>query len=265
MTEQDDDMLDLEQLAPRGDQWREHAACKGKPTEWWVPDVAVTIDPRARAICATCPVRDACLADALDANFLVVGLWGGVSVNLDTSGKLRAGLDLPKFRVAGHGTHAAIRRHRAEGTPLCAECALKQKHRNQLVRESRRRVDAALTPEGGVWPSCGTPSGVHAHRSTGTPMCALCVEVDKGRKVAVAQARAAGWSVRGGCGTPLGIAHHRRAGEQLCPACAPVAAARRARVAAGRAERAALAARAYDPVPDPTDVPADSEGGDTDD
>lgn len=61
------------------DDWTLHAACRGKPTELWFPaqgdPLAVAV---ARRICAGCPVRAECLADALgDAERH--GVWGGTS------------------------------------------------------------------------------------------------------------------------------------------------------------------------------------------
>lgn len=53
-------------------RWWEYGACVGSPTEWWFP----LHDPRrvrretaeslkARALCATCRVRQECLADGM--------------------------------------------------------------------------------------------------------------------------------------------------------------------------------------------------------
>lgn len=71
--------------------WRDAAACQGKPTEWWFPPEGPTgartphAERRrnesaevteARAICATCPVRPACLEYALSTN-QKHGIFGG--------------------------------------------------------------------------------------------------------------------------------------------------------------------------------------------
>jgi hypothetical protein len=47
--------------------WLQHAACRadGIDPEWFYPDNNIVGIERARAICKTCPVRYACLADCL--------------------------------------------------------------------------------------------------------------------------------------------------------------------------------------------------------
>lgn len=60
--------------------WPERAACKGMPD----PDVMYPDDKdrkgirRAKAICAQCPVMDACLTYALDHD-MPFGIWGGLT------------------------------------------------------------------------------------------------------------------------------------------------------------------------------------------
>ena len=56
------------------DDWRKEAACKDQPTEWWweaAPPVGRKPNgfkwvsfPKARPICAQCPVKAECLEDA---------------------------------------------------------------------------------------------------------------------------------------------------------------------------------------------------------
>lgn len=50
--------------------WREHAACSGHNPETWFPDGYTarytTRIQRAKHVCWACPVRIACLDDALD-------------------------------------------------------------------------------------------------------------------------------------------------------------------------------------------------------
>lgn len=61
--------------------WRERARCKGMDTELFFP---VTEDPDAesvrwaKTVCAGCPVRETCLAEALAARD-VHGVRGGFS------------------------------------------------------------------------------------------------------------------------------------------------------------------------------------------
>lgn len=58
--------------------WRDQAACKGHPTDWWYPEQGES-SSRARQICATCPVRRACgdYATSNETN----GVWAGVQLD----------------------------------------------------------------------------------------------------------------------------------------------------------------------------------------
>ena len=66
---------------PRTD-WRDHAACRFADPELFFPmsPSGPSLDQieRARAICATCPVRRECLQFAL-ATRQAHGVWGGMS------------------------------------------------------------------------------------------------------------------------------------------------------------------------------------------
>ena len=59
--------------------WREQAACKGQDTAVFFPASDAEAGP-AKAICATCPVRDLCLEWAL-ATHQEDGVWGGLTDN----------------------------------------------------------------------------------------------------------------------------------------------------------------------------------------
>lgn len=57
--------------------WRQAAACKNKPTEWFFP--AKGVNPaRAKAVCMTCPVRIECLDWAVEMRERQ-GVFGGTS------------------------------------------------------------------------------------------------------------------------------------------------------------------------------------------
>jgi hypothetical protein len=65
------------------DAWLTQAACAGRSSRWWF--ASPTWDPTAamlaRTICAGCPVRGPCAADALaylEGGGDLVGTWGGV-------------------------------------------------------------------------------------------------------------------------------------------------------------------------------------------
>jgi WhiB family redox-sensing transcriptional regulator len=60
--------------------WRLEAACRGMPTGWWYPERPPTGQMianmrKAKAICASCPVRLPCMEDGRDELY---GIWGGV-------------------------------------------------------------------------------------------------------------------------------------------------------------------------------------------
>jgi WhiB family redox-sensing transcriptional regulator len=64
------------------DDWREEAACRypadGLDADDWFNDKRWTpeVTQRAQAVCSECPVREACLAYALDTR-QPYGVWGG--------------------------------------------------------------------------------------------------------------------------------------------------------------------------------------------
>jgi WhiB family redox-sensing transcriptional regulator len=60
--------------------WTAGAACRGRDPRVWFPRphdrFAIEV---ARQVCAGCPVRDACLADAMAAPFEPAGIWAGLT------------------------------------------------------------------------------------------------------------------------------------------------------------------------------------------
>jgi len=65
--------------------WSRRAACRGPDATLFYPPAAAEPRPvrearelRAKAICAVCPVRDPCLAVALDTRE-PHGIWGGLN------------------------------------------------------------------------------------------------------------------------------------------------------------------------------------------
>lgn len=62
---------------PNVASWRKRAACQGVDPEIFYP-VTDEEAGAAKAICATCPVREACLEHALSARERE-GIWGGAT------------------------------------------------------------------------------------------------------------------------------------------------------------------------------------------
>jgi WhiB family redox-sensing transcriptional regulator len=52
-----------EPLFAPDDAWRDDAACKGRPNDWFF---TIQLADRGRQVCARCPVRKDCLADAME-------------------------------------------------------------------------------------------------------------------------------------------------------------------------------------------------------
>lgn len=57
--------------------WQENASCRGVDAELFFPATEEEAIP-AKTICATCPVRTACLAFALERKERF-GIWGGLT------------------------------------------------------------------------------------------------------------------------------------------------------------------------------------------
>jgi len=61
-------------------EWMIDAACSGAdPGLWYQQDGGVGSNNHAKAVCATCPVRQTCLDHAID-NGEWWGVWGGLDV-----------------------------------------------------------------------------------------------------------------------------------------------------------------------------------------
>ena len=73
--------------------------------------------PKAKAICATCPVADECLQYALDAGE-TRGIWGGVAIDEHRRSPEHRKVPTP----LPHGTNAGYVRERRQGLPHCADC-----------------------------------------------------------------------------------------------------------------------------------------------
>jgi WhiB family redox-sensing transcriptional regulator len=105
--------------------WRAAGACAGED-----PDMFYTSDWRvaaeAKAVCAGCPVQDACLAFALAAR-VPAGIWGGTSGT--ERRQMRRPAPAPLCRKKLHALTAASRR--TDGR--CAQCARDGEHRRKAA------------------------------------------------------------------------------------------------------------------------------------
>lgn len=68
---------------PRG--WERRAACAGiastRVDELFYPAEGTSVPPEVTQLCESCPVRQHCLATALQARYQE-GIWGGVNMRL---------------------------------------------------------------------------------------------------------------------------------------------------------------------------------------
>ena len=80
----------IPQLPPPGDGWRDDAACRGKDARLFTDPDSPDDVRQALATCATCSVREACLAAALRHSAEAdVGIWGGTTE--ETRRRIRTG------------------------------------------------------------------------------------------------------------------------------------------------------------------------------
>jgi WhiB family redox-sensing transcriptional regulator len=106
------------------DNWRTHAACSGAPLGlWFAPDQERATarrerEDKAKAICATCPVKTQCLDEAVTDR--LAGVWGGLT---DEERHIRATTARPGGALDDKcGTPGGRGRHKRAGTPPCRAC-----------------------------------------------------------------------------------------------------------------------------------------------
>ncbi len=111
--------------------WMDRAACQGEPTRTFFPGHGEST-ASAKALCADCPVRGACLDWALETE-QEAGVWGGKSA------KERRSMARPDPRCAD----CELPFTPAEaGQEACRHC-LAERRRGIALRRERRRAGAA--------------------------------------------------------------------------------------------------------------------------
>lgn len=179
--------------------WKLDAACQDIDPETWY-DPALVAD--AKKVCAACPVRDRCLAFALDIAE-PWGVWGGFSeaerraLARGRRPKLcrRCDLDFVPARPGGRvcaecrpRNESSIAEHRAEVTRRAAEGWPDSMIGNLIgftadqVRYARRRwrIPAGEVARDGLQP-CGTSAAARRHKRRGEPVDDLCLEAERRR------------------------------------------------------------------------------------
>lgn len=116
--------------------WQDSAACIGADTAIFFPESGDPVGP-AKALCRACPVREQCLADALERGE-VHGVWGGLSAKERRKYRRQHGL----LRKPGgqpqpisHGTNGGYHTHRRRGQQPCDACSQAHIRYQQARRE----------------------------------------------------------------------------------------------------------------------------------
>lgn len=145
--------------------WESRAACRGLDPKLFYPAKGdVEQENRARAVCAGCPVRDACLASTL-ADESPLGPY-------DREG-IRGGLSGRERYVVAHG---GMPRRRRKKKPAAARAAAPVKPARRAPVESRtrsKRVSSVVER-----PECGTRSGYFWHIEHYEIPCEPCTAAD---------------------------------------------------------------------------------------
>lgn len=136
-------------------RWWDHAACKpvnlGLPqpvvTAMFFPERGEDVRP-AKRICADCPVREQCLAEALAEEGRVVGIRGGMTEKQLSKLRPRGG----SVRTASCGTESGYKAHLRYKEPTCDECRAAHARATQGRVKVRQRSTA-------IGDNCGTPNG----------------------------------------------------------------------------------------------------------
>lgn len=124
--------------------WHEQAACRGRQDIDWFPSTEATNTKwyrdnlaAARDVCASCPVRDACLAEALEQGCLQYGIWAG------TTARQRLAIPHKRRVVAECGTDSGYFSHRRRNEDPCTQCRLAHNEANR--GRDRRQHDRKAT------------------------------------------------------------------------------------------------------------------------
>lgn len=120
--------------------WRIYAACGSSDPDLWFPRSGNSPEQaQALAVCASCPVRLACLAFAVQME-IDFGVWGGVTAvdRRPNRKRPRRGKGVRDATRKPCGTPAGYTRHRRRQEDACARCAAAE-HTRVTLRNAERR------------------------------------------------------------------------------------------------------------------------------
>ena len=180
-------------------EWVTGAPCGADPSIF-TNDKPTSADLRvAKAVCAACPVRDLCLAYALEHGE-TVGVWGGYTPTERQRIALGQPPEGPPLQPIAHGQVHGPRQHRARGIPLCDACRETERAYARELRAKKRAGRPAPARPALEPPPCGTRAAYDAHRRAGEPTCDKCRAWNaadlRERRATARAARAAGATPR---------------------------------------------------------------------
>ncbi|MGW1158455.1 WhiB family transcriptional regulator [Streptomyces sp. NPDC002513] len=114
--------------------WAERAACRGQELDLFFTDSKTGITA-AKRICAACPVREECLAEALRAeDGSRYGVYGGLTK--EERAELVDGPRTTGRKPAACGSRSAYQRHVKKGEPIDQACRDANAAASQRLRNS---------------------------------------------------------------------------------------------------------------------------------
>ncbi|NUS86349.1 MAG: WhiB family transcriptional regulator [Streptomyces sp.] len=162
---------------PRAEAWTVQALCADSSYEdirddlWFAPTSRKDAVDEARFICHQCPVRDACLTDALTIEGAAHrserhGIRGGLT-GAQRRRRYEKTLQGPKRPPAKCGTRSGYQKHRKDNTEPCEDCRWANTAYHQRRSVGPPKVSRQPAP-------CGTRGGYRRHRSNGEAACDAC-------------------------------------------------------------------------------------------
>lgn len=120
--------------------WQSDGRCVGADPDMFFPARGAPTAP-AKAVCASCPVREPCLDWGLRHEHH--GIWGGLAererrrLRRERAIAVTTPEAFVAMGIAACGTPAGYNRHRRQGTPVCQAC----REANSRARAGRRESE----------------------------------------------------------------------------------------------------------------------------
>lgn len=118
-------------------EWRARAACRGRFDLDFIDPRTPAEAAECRALCAGCPVRELCLAEALTSGE-AWGIWGGLDTDAREPLAEQQGHPAPAVKPA-HGTNPRYAKHGCRCDP-CRQAHTAYERVRREARRARHRV-----------------------------------------------------------------------------------------------------------------------------